>query len=130
MRQTLPMLLVAAALGACHAAPAPTPPVTLPTLSLPVTTLATDVNAQNLWVARDAVVLRNGIPGVYVLQDGRARFRMIRRGRASGARVQILSGLRGDETLVLAGDSEVHDGSPVIARNAMANDAAEIADRK
>ena len=118
MRAAIPMLLVALALSACHTAPTPTPPVTLPTLSLPVTTLTADANAQNLWVPRDAVVLRNGIPGVYVLQDGRARFRMVRRGRSEGARVQVLSGLRGDETLVLAGSAEVHDGSPVVARNA------------
>ena len=115
-RPTIPMLLVAVVLSACHAAPTPTPPVTLPTLSLPVTTLTADANAQNLWVPRDAVILRNGIPGVYVLHDGRARFRMVRRGRTDGARVQVLSGLRGDETLVLAGSAEVHDGSPVVAR--------------
>ena len=118
MRLTIPILLMAVTLSACHTAPAPTPPVTLPTLSLPVTTLTANANAQNLWVPRDAVVLRNGIPGVYVLRDGRARFRMIRRGRSDGARVQVLSGLRGDETLVRAGSAAVHDGSPVVARNA------------
>lgn len=114
MRIVLVLGLTATLLG-CHSAPAPTPPITLPTLTRPVVRLTATSAEQNLWIARDAVVLRNGIPGVYVLHDGRARFRMIRRGRNQDGRVQVVSGLRGDETLVLGNHAELHDGSPVVA---------------
>lgn len=117
MRTVLFLGLTAALLG-CHSAPAPTPPVTLPTVTRAVVTLSPAPAQQNLWIAREAVVVRNGIPGVYVLHDGRARFRMIRRGRNQDSRVQIVSGLRGDETLVLGNHAELHDGSPVVASNA------------
>ena len=118
MARTLFVSICAALLLGCHAAPAPTPPVTLPTLTVATVTLSNAAAAQNIWVARDAVVVRNGIPGVFVLQDGHARFRMIRRGRDDNNRVQVLSGLRGDETLVLAAGTDVHDGSPAVARAA------------
>lgn len=108
-------LSLTSALVGCHSAPAPTAPATLPTLTRPVTTLTAAAAEQNVWIARDAVVVRNGIPGVYVLHDGRARFRMIRRGRNQDSRVQVVSGLRGDETLVLGNYAELHDGSPVVA---------------
>ena len=51
---------------------------------------------------------------MFVLNNtGEARFRLIRAGRTSANQVEILSGLHGDETLVLGDLSAVHDGSPV-----------------
>lgn len=118
MARLLFVSICATLLLGCHSAPAPTPPVTLPTLTVATVTLNDTAAAQNIWVARDAVVVRNGIPGVFVLQDGHARFRMVRRGRDDKSRVQVLSGLRGNETLVLAAGADLHDGSPVVARAA------------
>ena len=118
MTRIVLFLSLTSALLGCHSAPAPSAPTALPTLTRPVTTLSAAAAEQNVWIARDAVVLRNGIPGVYVLHDGRARFRMIRRGRNQDSRVQVLSGLRGDETLVLGDRTDVHDGSPVVANTA------------
>lgn len=114
MARTFFVLTATALLLGCQPAPAPTPPVTLPALTLPTVTLNDADAAKNIWIARDAVVVRNGIPGVYVLQEGRARFRMIRRGRSGGGRIQILSGLLGNETLVLGDRTDVHDGSPIV----------------
>ena len=60
-----------------------------------------------------AVVYRNGIPGVFVAQNGEARFRMVRLGRQTGKTVAVLSGLFGDETLVLAKPEQLYDGMPL-----------------
>lgn len=67
-------------------------------------------------IPRQALVERGGIPGVFVLsKEAQARFRMVRAGRTFDAQVEILSGLHGDETLVLGDLAAVHDGSPIIA---------------
>jgi hypothetical protein len=71
-----------------------------------------------LLIPRQALVERGGIPGVFVLNETgsptpQARFRLVRTGRTSDAQVEILSGLRGDETLVLGVLADMHDGSPV-----------------
>jgi len=111
-----PALLVTLALAGCHGTPG-TPPVSLPVLERPV--LALHVKADDrlkIRVPRAALVQRGGIPGVYVLdQAGEARFRMVRAGDVDGAQADILSGLHGDETLVLGDLSAVHDGSPITA---------------
>ena len=55
-----------------------------------------------------------GIPGVFVLSEaGEARFRLVRPCRTSDSLVEILSGLHGNETLVLGDLAAVHDGSPI-----------------
>ena len=65
-------------------------------------------------IPRQALVERGGIPGVLVLSPaGEARFRMVRPGGTPGTQVEILSGLHGDETLVLGDLADVHDGSPI-----------------
>ena len=64
-------------------------------------------------IPRAALVVRNGIPGVFVVSNNEARFRMVRRGKIHRAKVEILSGLFGDETLVIGELKSVHDGSPV-----------------
>ena len=67
-------------------------------------------------IPRQALMERGGIPGVFVLNEaGEARFRMVRAGGVNDAQVEILSGLHGDETLVLGNLSAVHDGSPITA---------------
>lgn len=76
-------------------------------------------DALKLKIPRAALVERGGIPGVFVLSEaGEARFRLVRPGRSSGTQAEILSGLHGNETLVLGDLSAVHDGSLVIVLNA------------
>jgi hypothetical protein len=110
----LPTLIVTLALAGCHGKPG-TAPVSLPRLERPVQALHLQPEERlKIRVARQALVERGGIPGVFVLNEaGEARFRMVRAGGADGTRVEILSGLHGDETLVLGDLSAVHDGSPI-----------------
>ena len=105
-------------LGACAhkppppAPPAARPPVTRATLRLPA---PADLDAHgDVVIPKDAIIHQGGLPGVFVLSPrGRARFRLIKIG-AIGPRVaQILSGLRGNETLVLPPFRGVYDGSPI-----------------
>lgn len=71
--------------------------------------------ATDLLIPEKAIVMRGGVPGVFVLQDNEARFRMVKPARQQGSQRQILSGLQGNETLVLGSLQEVHDGSPIMA---------------
>ena len=72
--------------------------------------LAKDVS---ILIPRAALVIRNGISGVFVLENNEARFRMVRLGKTGAGKVEILSGLFGNETLVVGGLEAVHDGSPI-----------------
>jgi len=60
-----------------------------------------------------ALTIRNGIPGVFVVENNEARFRMVRPGKVNKGKVEILSGLFGNEVLLIGGLEEMHDGSPV-----------------
>lgn len=106
----LPMLL-----GGCSHETPGTPPAALPTLQRPTLALAQDIDKRNITVPASALVNRGGWSGVYVLQDGRARFRLVRVGTVSRGQAQILSGLTGRETLVVGDLAAVHDGSPIEA---------------
>lgn len=111
-RRLASLLATAGVLAACSSAPAPTPPLALPALARPTATAAAPARG-NVHVPRGALVERGGAPGVFVLADGQARFRMVRVGKTVGERVEIISGLKGGEALVLGDLAEVHDGSPV-----------------
>ncbi|HUW98030.1 MAG TPA: hypothetical protein VMV40_04185 [Acidiferrobacter sp.] len=106
------------ALNACERRPpTPTPPVVLPVVVRATLTLQTpaDLDAHgDVVIPMDAIVRRGGIPGVFVLSDhGLARFRLVKIGTTTTEKAQILSGLSGDETLVLPPFQDVYDGSPV-----------------
>lgn len=98
--------LLLAACGKQAPPPAPPAPLSRPTLALAA-------QAGRILVPQAALVERGGIPGVFVLADGQARFRMVRPGKSGGGRVEILSGLDGNEILVLGDLNDVHDGSTV-----------------
>ncbi|MDH5632464.1 MAG: hypothetical protein OEZ10_05650 [Gammaproteobacteria bacterium] len=84
----------------------------LPTLERSTTVLSDNGNG-TLTVPRSGIVSRNGTPGVFVFDNGQARFRMIRPGKVHGDQQQVLSGLNGSETLVTGSLNEVRDGSPI-----------------
>lgn len=69
--------------------------------------------ATDLLVPANAIIKRGGTTGVFVLQDNEARFRMIKPAHQLGSSVRVLSGLVGNETLVLGSLQEIHDGSPI-----------------
>ena len=101
-------------LGGCHDKAA-TPLLMLPSLQRHVVTLKVAV-PQRLFIPAAAYVERSGLPGVFVLNAGQARFRMVRIGMRSAGQLEVLSGLSGDETLVLGDLADVHDGSPIVVR--------------
>jgi len=90
-------------------------------------------------VPREALLQRGGLTGVMVVEDGRARYRLIttssdpatelpasagtETGGASGsgaapaAMVEVLAGLRGGEEIVLAPPSTLQEGTPLEVRH-------------
>lgn len=107
-------LLAGLILTACNEKSPATPP-SLPRLERPTMTLGVKSGeALKIKIPRAALVERGGLPGVFVLSAAReARFRLVRPGRVTDAQAEILSGLHGDETLVLGDLAAVHDGSPI-----------------
>lgn len=109
--RTTAFALAVVALAACGRRPEPPPQ--LPQLQRPVLALAADDTRPGMLVPHTAYVERAGVPGVFVLSEGLARFRMVKAGQAQGEAIEILSGLTGTETLVLGNLQDVHDGSPL-----------------
>ena len=107
-------ILLALTLVGCDKKP-PEPPPSRPSLERPVLTLNFKPDTTlRIKIPRAALVERGGIPGVFVLNEtGEARFRLVRPGRITDAQAEILSGLHGNETLVLGDLAAVHDGTPV-----------------
>ena len=73
------------------------------------------VNGVLISIPRTALTSRDTIPGVYVVENNEARFRMVRPGKHRDGQVEILSGLFGNEILVIDDLDAVHDGSPIKA---------------
>lgn len=69
-----------------------------------------------LLVAEDAVVRRGQIENVFVIQDGVARLRLVKTGRDMDGKIEILSGLSGDESVVVRDAHLLTDGTAVEAR--------------
>ncbi len=113
-RIVIALLATVLQFGGCQKKPS-VPPPSLPRLERPALLLnAKPSELLRIRIPRQALVERGGVPGVFILsQAGEARFRMVRPGGTFGAQVEILSGLHGDETLVLGDLAEVHDGSPI-----------------
>ncbi|MBP2297248.1 efflux RND transporter periplasmic adaptor subunit [Azospirillum rugosum] len=64
-------------------------------------------------VPQAVIVNRGGLDGVFVVQDGTARFRWLRTGRVLGDDIEVVSGLSDGETILSAVGDAVRDGSPV-----------------
>lgn len=64
-------------------------------------------------VPATAVRERGQLTYVFVVDDGRARMRLVRTGRLDGASVEILSGLAAGDRVVVAAAGELSDGQPL-----------------
>ncbi len=64
-------------------------------------------------VPEEAVVIHEGVTGVWVARDGRASLRVVRTGKRFQGLVAILSGLNGDESVIVSGQSGLREGQPV-----------------
>lgn len=69
--------------------------------------------AASVSVPADAVVRRGQLESVFVVSSGIARLRLVRSGREHDGRLEIASGLSGDEPIVLAGAAALVDGQRV-----------------
>jgi len=70
---------------------------------------------QAILVPTDAVIRRGQLTGVWIVrQDGTAHLRWIRLGRSFGDSVEILSGMNGDETVVLSTQQPLAEGDRVV----------------
>lgn len=76
---------------------------------LQVTTGATE----SVWADTSAVTRFGQMERVFVVEDGRAVLRLVKTGRATGNRTDILSGLHAGERVVLAPPAALRDGQPV-----------------
>jgi multidrug efflux pump subunit AcrA (membrane-fusion protein) len=64
-----------------------------------------------VWVESRSIVRQGQIEGVYVVENGNvARLRLIKAGGVSGNQVEVLSGIRSEESYVLSPVSELKDG--------------------
>ena len=70
---------------------------------------------QAILVPREAVIKRGQLTGLWVVQEnGTAHLRWIRLGRPFGDQVEILSGMNGDETVVLSTQQPLAEGDRVV----------------
>ncbi|WP_428601819.1 efflux RND transporter periplasmic adaptor subunit [Pseudomonas sp.] len=71
---------------------------------------------QAITVPRTALVRRGGLDGVFVLQDGVARFRWLRTGQHLGDSVEVTAGLSDGETILASAPDTVRDGMQIQAK--------------
>jgi len=64
-------------------------------------------------VPRDALVYRGDQPGVYLIEEGTARFRPVETGLTQEDRVEVLNGLKEGETVITRGVNTVKEGDRV-----------------
>ncbi|MGZ6070018.1 MAG: hypothetical protein ACXWK8_02310, partial [Myxococcaceae bacterium] len=64
-------------------------------------------------VPAEAVVRHGQLEAVFVVDSGTARLRLVRTGRERDGRLEIASGLSGDEKVVVTGAADLVDGQRV-----------------
>jgi membrane fusion protein, multidrug efflux system len=64
-------------------------------------------------IAKESLVGEESAPGVFVAENGVARFRPVRLGLRDNDAVQVLEGLRNGELVISFGQKSLADGSPV-----------------
>jgi RND family efflux transporter MFP subunit len=64
-------------------------------------------------VPQDAITKRGGLDGVFVVENGTARFRWLRTGRELNGVVEVTSGLKAGETIMAKADGGLPDGARV-----------------
>ena len=86
-------------------------------------TIAYEEHENAIVIPFSAVVLEDNESIVYIVENGSAARRTVQTGIHSGDLVEVLTGLAGDEQIVLSGQSRLRDGSRVLA----SADTGEIA---
>lgn len=80
-------------------------------------TIAYELHANALVIPAHALLDEDDQTTVYVVSNNEVVRRVVETGIESGGRVEILSGLRDDDQIVVVGHSSLRDGSKVLASN-------------
>jgi len=89
------------------------------TTALRLPAMSTEHNVAVLLVPADAIVRRGQLTGVFIVEGGRARLRWIAVGEPEAKDVEVLSGLRPGERVVIGAERErLTDGQPVTVARA------------
>jgi membrane fusion protein (multidrug efflux system) len=72
--------------------------------------------SDSLFVPPDALTRFGQMERVFVVEEGRAALRLVKTGRTTGDRLEILSGLNAGEQIVLAPPAALRDGQRVTAQ--------------
>lgn len=80
-------------------------------------TIVLEKHPDALMVPLAAVILRPAGKVVYIVENGTARQRVITTGEQVDGKIEVLSGLVGDETIAVNGAGFLTDGTPVSAAN-------------
>ncbi len=78
-------------------------------------TIAYEEHNDAVVIPVSAVVLEDNETIVYVVENGSAARRSVQTGIRSGGLVEVLTGLAGNEKIILSGQSQLRDGSRVLA---------------
>lgn len=85
-------------------------------------------DSDHVVVPSEAVIVTpKGVRVVYVLEDCKARQRKVETGIEAEGKVQILSGLRPDEQIVVAGNEKLRDGVEIRTLSATKRDGENLA---
>jgi RND family efflux transporter MFP subunit len=66
-----------------------------------------------LRIPAKALVVRGQMEIVFVVKERKAELRLVKSGKASGGKVELVSGLNAGETIVVEGASQLQDGQPL-----------------
>ena len=77
--------------------------------------IAYEKHSEALVIPVAAVLEEDNVSVVYVVQDGTAVRKMITTGIEEDGQIEILSGLAGDERIILTGQNSLREGSKVLA---------------
>lgn len=69
--------------------------------------------AASITVSGEAVTAFGQMERVFVVEEGKARLRLVKTGRRTGDKIEILAGLTGGEMVVVGPDASLVDGQPV-----------------
>ena len=68
----------------------------------------------SVWIPQEALVHQGQLTGVYTIgNENAALLRWLRTGRSSGDEVEVLSGLKPDETFIISAEGRLYNGTPV-----------------
>lgn len=75
--------------------------------------VALGAGAEAVLVPRDAVVMRDGTPVLFVVQRNKAILRRVETGASDGRKIEIRKGLKPGERVVVSGQGRLVSGTPV-----------------